>query len=77
MSSSGRSDVLVAAVPDDVPLVADVEADGGHDHADEDGDQANNHACKNVNVSLQGKIGNTGHKKNNYENFTLIRIGLA
>ena len=47
MSSSGRSDVLVAAVPDDVPLVADVEADGGHDHADEDGDQANNHAYKN------------------------------
>ena len=37
-------DVFVAPVSDDVAPVAHVQADGGDDHAEEHGDEANDHA---------------------------------
>ncbi len=39
-------DAFVSAVSDDVSPVAEVEANSGDDHEDEDGDETNDHAYK-------------------------------
>ena len=38
-----RLDVFVTSIPEDVPPVAEEEANGGHDHAADNGDDPNDH----------------------------------